>query len=432
VPAQPKIRAHLGGRVGATALLVLLGGASLLLTPSRLGGDRLFAPGVVVAIVAAGWVALALALFTMWRSASWRFIGLAALIVAVVVVPTAAFVAYRSQTGIPVHVQDGSYQTEIAAAGLLQGRDPYGGDFAAAGMARWPMYSDPALSAGLHHYPYSPLTVLYAIPVVVAAGLAGLPPDLRPLLLLTGGLAFWIILRLPWPWTSRYMVATLLFLNPLMFWQDGRNDSLWLAALIAAVGLAASRRWTLACWALGISAAFKLFALPYLPLMGLLLLMGWRERHLDGRAALLGGLGLVVPIVITVAPFLAWSPAAFIGDTVGFTSMAGPHGYPIRGYGLSVLLLSAGILPSPYAAFPFGLLQAAVGTVLLGLAGLMVLARPRFSAVLDGGAAVAAGVLFCSLQFSDNYFASLLVLFAIALATRAIERQAPTLELRAA
>jgi hypothetical protein len=409
-----------------------MGGASLLLTPSRLGGDRLFGHGVVVAIVAAGWITFAVALYTLWRSPRWRFLALGAFAIAVIALPTAAFVAYRVQTGVPLHLQDGSYQTEIAAAELLRGRDPYGTDFAAAGMARWPMYTDPALSAGLHHYPYSPLTVLYAVPVVVVGQLTGLPPDLRPLLLITGALAFWVILTLPWPWTSRYMLATLLCLNPLMFWQDGRNDALWLTTLLLAVALAYRHRWLLACLALGVSAAFKIFALPYLPLMGLLLIFWWRRRYVEAGTARLGVLALILPIVMTVAPFLLWSPSALIGDTIGFTSVAGPHGYPIRGYGLSVLLLAAGILPSPYATFPFGLVQAVVGAILLAVAGLMLLGRARFSTVLDGGAAVIAGVLFCSLQFSDNYVASLLVVFALALATRAAERSEWAAVLRAA
>ncbi len=408
----------------AAGALAVFGGSTLLLNPSRLGGDQLFGPLLRDALAVAGWAAFALALVTLWRWPRLRFPALGLFIAVAVALPTVAFVLYRVQTGVPIHVQDGSYQTEIVAARMLSGHDPYGTDFTQTDMARWPMFNRPEFFAVLHHYPYPPLTVVLAVPVSAVAGLTGLPSDLRPLLLALGVVAFGQIVSLPWPWPARHTLLTLLFLNPFLFWQDGRNDVLWLMPLVAGVGLAIRERWVAFAWAFGIAAAFKVFAVPFLPLAALLLYRQWRDGRLDRRqlTAALGGLAL--PLAVTVTPFLLWDPGAFLRDTVGFTTESGPQGYPIRGYGLSVLLLSSHLIPSPTTAFPFGLLQAAVGILILPFALRTVHRRPSPASVLDGGTALTAAILFCALQMSDNYVSSLLFLFALALFARAQERGA--------
>ena len=81
---------------------------------------------------------------------------------------------------------------------------------------------------------------------------------------------------------------------------------------------------------------------------------------------------------------------------------------------MSTLLLTVGIIPSPEAAFPFGILEIGVGLPLL----VFLLARQRRENTLQqmwfGFAIFSFGVQYVSRFFNDNYLVFILQSLVIA------------------
>src|SRR5713226_1118528 len=219
-------RTYLGTRADGVlpaTVLLLLGTLTLSRNPALLGGGSIIRPPALWVLVVAGWLGMGVAVVALRASGGVRFAALVAFIVAAVFLPTIALMVYRWQTGVPARVHDGMFQTEVVVGRLLQGHDPYGTDFTQTELMRWPMFLHPGLESELHHYAYSSLVVLSSTPVYLLERALGLSPELRPLLLVFSAAALVLIMSLPWSWTSRYMLAAVLFLDPYFSWVDGRN-----------------------------------------------------------------------------------------------------------------------------------------------------------------------------------------------------------------
>jgi hypothetical protein len=295
---------------------------------------------------------------------------------------------------------------------------------------RWFHYT-PEGAAIPHHYIYYPLVVLIGVPVYLLERAFSLPVDLRPMLLVAAALAFAVILKLPFSWRARYILAVLLLLDPFFWWMEGRNDILWLTPLTLAVLLARNGRWPVASWALGVAAALKFFAWPFTAFMAAALWFRWRRGLLSRNAMLTGLAGLLVPLAVTVTPFLVWNAAAFWRDTVGWL-LENPPGFPIYGFGLGEALLLTNAVPSPSAAFPFALVQAAIGLP-LALFGLVRVARdPTVPGVLGPAAVVLAVVVLCGRFTNDNYLAAAVFLLVLAITARRQERASALVQLEKA
>jgi len=209
-----------------------------------------------------------------------------------------------------------------------------------------------------------------------------------------------------------------LFLDPFFYLAQGRNDILFLAPIVLGVLAWERDRPMLAALAFGAAAAFKPFAVFLLPLLALLV---WRRSRAErwSTARQLSVLaGLILPGLLTIAPFFLWNPGAYWADTVSFVSGSDPHRYPIQGYGFSEILLLLKIIPSPGAYFPFAILQA-LGTLPVFALGIRrVVGRPTLATVLWWATATLAVVLFFSRFVNDNYLAVVLFLAILAGATR--------------
>lgn len=397
-------------------LLIVFGVQSLNMTQGILRLTGRFSSGLILAVAIAGWTTLVVALVCLPFSNRLRFGSLALFALAAMVLPTVTLVIFRWRTGIPLDVHDGMFQTELVTGNLLQGHDPYGTDFTRTELMRWFHYT-PEGAAIPHHYIYYPLVVLSGLPIYLLERAFSLTVDLRPMLLFTAALAFVIILKLPFTWRARYVLAVVLFLDPFFWWMEGRNDILWLTPLILAVLLALDHRWAVASWALGVSAALKFFAWPFAVLMVAALWFRWRRGLLTRNAMLVGLAGLLVPLAVTVTPFLLWNAGAFWRDTAGWL-LENPPGFPIYGFGLGEALLLTNVVSSPSAAFPFGLVQAALA-IPLALLGLARLARdPSLPNLLAPAAIVLAVAVLCGRFTNDNYLAAVVFLLALAITVR--------------
>lgn len=340
--------------------------------------------------------------------------ALCLLIAAAVVLPTLALVAFRWKTGAPILMHDGAYQTEEAIKLLLAGRDPYGVDYGQTSMGLWHWYVNQPLDPSLFHYVYYPLTFLVSLPGYALSRWLGLPFDYRLTLVAVESLALLAILRLPWRWEWRYVCLAALFLNPFFYMPQGRNDVLFLAGIALAALYWSRGQPVPAAWGFGLSLALKQFALPFVPPVVIGLLTLHRRQQLSVRGLLVSLAGLAVPAAATILPFLAWDARAFWTDTVGVVTGTAQPSFPIRGLGLSGLMVALHLLPSRDSYFPFGLVQAAVATLLLGLGARRVWRQPSAGRILQLGATTAIAVLLCSRYLNDSHLATLLFLLVLA------------------
>jgi hypothetical protein len=397
-------------------LLVAFGAATILLTAGVLSQSGRFTPPAIWALALIACASLVLSLACLPMSGRLRFGSLSIFVLAAMVLPTAVLVVYRWRTGIPLAVHDGMFQTEIVSGRLLQGHDPYGTDFTLTELVRW-FYYTPDGAAIAHHYIYYPAVVLVSLPVYLIERAAGLIPDLRPLMLAVAAAAAWLIFKLPFSWRARYLLAVILFLNPFFGWLEGRNDILWLTPILIAVVFLSDGRWPAASWSLGVGAALKLFAFPFALFMAAAIWYRWRRGAISGRAAGFSLAGLIAPLVVTAAPFVLWDAAAFWRDTVGWL-FDNPPGFPIYGFGLGQALLLTHVVPSSQAAFPFGLVQLALGVPILILGWLRLSREPTPANILGPAATLLAVMVLCGRFTNANYLAGLVFLMALSIAVR--------------
>ena len=396
------------------AFALLLLGSVTLASNALWFGTGLFIgllPGAVITILTgAGLGAALLAL----RKQRCQMTALGVLIGFAVMVPAVALIAYRLKTGIPILMHDGAYQTEEAMRALLTNHDPYGFDYTQTSMQRWHWYVNADLHPYLFHYVYSPLTLLLPLPLFAVASALGVPFDVRLVTLATAGVAAWAMVRLPWRWEWRYVGLTVLFLDPFFYLPQGRNDILFLAAVLLGCLAWERDRPVLAGWSFGLAMAFKQFAVFFLPPAGVALAALMLAGRLSKPRLVWAVAGLVLPLAVTVAPFLAWSPSAFWTDTVGVViGMAHPS-FPIDGFGLSALMVRLHLLPNKQAFFPFGLVETAVIVPLLAWGLPRVWRRPRLDRVLQVAAITTAAALVCSRYFNDNHLAVAVFLLVLA------------------
>ena len=306
--------------------------------------------GVLVALAAA-----AVPLRARWPG--WAAVALTVAVVALLAIPAVVLQAGLRQSTEPwFHTNDSTYQIELAGELLRDGENPYGHDYTRSGMERFYSLDGTATDAtreeqvALRHFAYFPGTVL------TAAVWTLLPEpfsDYRFFVLLATLAGLAVALAFPGPLAWRLAGGALLAASPLALraaW-FGTADAPSLALTVLAFALVARRRYLWAAGALGAAVLLKQFALVALPFLAL-----WVGRRGGRREALRGGGVFAGVVALGVAPFLVWDPGALWADTIEY----GGSTYRIVGYGLSGLLLKAGLLESRTGAYPFTLLLVLV------------------------------------------------------------------------
>ena len=303
--------------------------------------------GVLVAVVAAAG----------WRAQSWRAWVLVATCTAVIVlvaVPaTLLQVGLRDGSAPWFHTNDSTYQIELAGQLVRHGHTPYGHDYEGSGLERFysrdgsvpPPSAHPQVA--LRHFAYFPGTAL------TAAAWSFVPSpfdDYRVLVLLaTIGCFFAVLLfDAPLPW--RLVVGSAIAASPLLVrgaW-FGTADATGILALLLAFALLTRSRYVWAAVALAAAILLKQFALVALPFFVVMLLARSLPRPTLTRAA--GAFAAV--LVAGFLPFVIADAGALWEDTISY----GTGTYRILGYGLSALLLNAGVIDDRYSAYPFALL----------------------------------------------------------------------------
>ncbi|MET0810360.1 MAG: glycosyltransferase family 87 protein [Thermoleophilaceae bacterium] len=305
----------------------------------------------------AGLLCGAAAVFLIARPRRWSK-GLAvALVLAVGLLLTAPAtllqLGLRDSTAPWFFTNDSTYQVEVGGDLLLELDNPYGHDYRDSGLERF-YTRDGSVSqrvldreVALEHFAYFPGAVISA----AAWRLLPEPFDDQRLLVLLcnlGMLAAALAFR--GPLAVRIAVGALLVCNPIAVRSAwfGQNDAPSLLLLVLAFAFASRRRFGWAAATLAGAILLKQFAVVALPFLALMLWQMDADRAELKRAALAFGGVLAVGIL----PFLAADPVAFYDDTVRY----GAGTYRIVGYGLSAILVEAGVVADRDGAYPFALL----------------------------------------------------------------------------
>ncbi len=327
----------------------------------------------------------------------------------VVVAPALVEILQRHATAPYEHIHDGAIQTEEAVKFLLAGQNPYGADYARTPMGQW--HFSGATSLALQHNGYLPLTFLLALPFQSAFQSIWGWFDIRFVYLLCFVALLFFLVHLVQTWDRKLGLLIAVGLNPLFvpFFVQGRNDVLILFGVVLLVYLLQRGHIGAAAFTLGLMSATKQTAWFIVPFFFAYLFYApfkrdWRDLM---RRVLLP---FVIPLALTIAPFLLWDARAFIDDTLIYPAAT----FPIAGYGAGQLLLMLGVLPSDTAPFPFFVLELLVGMPSLILLWRYQQRRPSVRVFVCASAAFTFAVAFFNRVFQDNYLGYILALGAMA------------------
>jgi hypothetical protein len=323
-----------------------------ILGPLVRAADREWDLGIIRSTAILAGLLVALAAGVTWHLRAWprwAAIGITAIVCAMLLVPaTLLQVGLRDATEPWYFTNDSTYQIEIAGDLVRHGHNPYGHDYGNSGLERfYPAADDEEAAfdrAARHHFAYFPGTALTAAAWRV---LPGPWDDYRIFVLLCTLALLPAALLFPGPLHWRLAAGAALAANPILVrgaW-FGTADAPALLALVLAFALLARGRFVWAAASLGAALALKQFALVAVPFFVVLLLMQRVPRRtLYQAGAAFGGVFLAC-----VLPFLIADPGALWHDTVGY----GAATYRIVGYGLSNLLVNAGVIDDRFGYYPF-------------------------------------------------------------------------------
>lgn len=372
-------------------------------------------------IPVAGTLALAILPFLLRRPGfwPWKTLALVALIFITTVGPVLSSMDTRAHLGITLE-QDGLVQTEAAVDRLMHGQAIYGVDWSDTALAQFPIGPD-GPNPALKHFVYFPLQVMVGFPVRAITGAIGVGFDYRLVLIAWLVIALLAVLNLPASAEARYMVAVCLFANPLIarFFWTGHNDVCWIAMVLWALVLVGRRRPQLACLAFGTALAFKAFAALAVPLFALTVFIYWGGQ-IRGRVrsmALSTAAVLVVPL-ITMVPFFARNPGAFLTDTVLYNTGTISGGYFISGFGFSGVLLALHLIKHRTDYFPFFAFQVAALLPSLWFGARWFFRGPTLGRWMAAYALVLFAFIFFARFMNDSYIGLTVALAATAPALR--------------
>ena len=255
-------------------------------------------------------------------------------------------VGLRDSTAPWYHVNDSTYQIEIAGDLLLDGENPYGHDYRESGLEKWYPAAQPEATipqVALDHFAYFPGTALSA----AAWRLLPKPfDDYRMLVLLCTLALFGAALLFDAPLHWRLAAGAALAANPLAVtaaWFGTADAPSLLVTVLAFVFVARSRFLAAAACIAG-AVLLKQFALIAVPFLAVMMLTRASRPTLWRAAALFAGM-----LVIGILPFAIWDPGALWDDTIAY----GAQTYRIIGYGLAGVLVEIGVLDDRFGPYPF-------------------------------------------------------------------------------
>jgi len=168
--------------------------------------------------------------------------------------------------------------------------------------------------------------------------------------------------------------------------------------------------------ALGLALSTKLLLAPVALVFLAWLAAGARQGRLRRSTVVRAAVALLLPAVVTAAPFLLWHPGAIVEDVLLFHAGLAPPRYPISGAGFPALLFDLGVIHDRWAQAPMWSTLLPTVAALVG-AGAWLWRRTRVADLLAAGAAVSLASVYFSRAFTTTYWwlpVALLSLAAVA------------------
>ena len=331
-----------------------------ILGPLVRAADEEWDVGIARAVCFLAGLALALiAAWALWRPArgfpAWLGTALVVGVALALLLPSTLLqVGLRDATEPWFFTNDSTFQIDLAGGLVLDGENPYGHDYRFSGMERFYSFDGEASErirereVPLVHYAYFPGTA------ISAAGWQAVVPapfdDYRLFVLLATLAGFFAVMAFRGPLAWRLALGAVVVANPIAVRSAwfGQNDAPALTLTLLAFALATRSRFRWAAVTLAAAVLFKQFAVVAIPFLALMAV----KQGVDRRELVRDGGIFAAVIAVACLPFIVADPTAFWEDTVEF----GAGTYKIVGYGLSAMLVRAGILVDRDGAYPFALI----------------------------------------------------------------------------
>ncbi|MBI3287143.1 MAG: DUF2029 domain-containing protein [Chloroflexi bacterium] len=356
----------------------------------------------------------------------WKFALILLMVALTTLIPLLANIAFRLETegttnafvtGGTMH--DGALQTEEAVRLFLEGKNPYTEGYSNTLVAQYPM-DLVAVNPALNHYVYLPFTFLLSAPFYWGFHNFLGWYDQR----LVYGLGYLAVLLLvpfqAWARENRLLLWIVLGLNPLLTGHvdvgitTGVNDYLVLSLVMLTVALLHRGNRLLSAVPLALASAIKPSAWFFLPFY-FVLQSDLKSGAEFPRSVRKPVLIYAVVLAIIILPFLLWDPGAFLEDNLFYTAGGSATPYPLRGLGLSTILLESGLISSRAATFPFWILELSFGGVVLVVLLRQQLKHNTIRQAWLGYSLFLGTTAFFSRFLNPNYLGYILAVLALGL-----------------
>lgn len=271
-------------------------------------------------------------------------------------------IVVRHKTHPAYMIHDIIIQQEAAIRFLLHGRNPYATTYFDTPLAVW-HYSDKDTNPALYHFVMQPFYLIFAIPFyLISNRLFGFFDGRIPLFFLFFTLIF-LAGKLVKDKSKKLLFMILIAFNPAMlgFTLEGRSDIFMFAFLFLGLYLLHMKKYFVAGIPMALAFAVKQSVWPILPFY--IAFIYFKNKNL--RKTLRDLLPFVITFTAITLPFFFWNPKAFLDSTIFYLSGNIPHGYPISGYGLGMILSQMGIIKDASQYYPFQIWQALIGIPIL-------------------------------------------------------------------
>lgn len=312
-------------------------------------------------------------------------------------------------------VHDIILQQEAAMRYLIVGKNPYKESYFGTPVESF-NYDEPgnanAVNPALYHFVMPPWYLLFPfIFYVLGIKAFGFFDGRMALLFCMAGILFIL-----WKWIRQKSLArlavTVVALSPSVidYFIEGRSDMFAFFWLLAALFLLQHKKLGLASIFFGLAVMSKQtiwIAVPFYAAYIFSVTIKDRRRMWKSFA----WASLVV--IAMAAPFLLWDARAFVSSVILYLSGGTVGSYPVSGYGLGMVLYSAGIIRDIHAAYPFFLWQAGFGLPVLVILLRWIWKRPALSTLLLGYGTFLTVFWYMSRYFNNSHIGYISLVFLV-------------------
>lgn len=312
-------------------------------------------------------------------------------------------------------VHDIILQQEAAMRYLLGGKNPYRESYFGTPVESF-NYDEPgntnAVNPALYHFVMPPWYLLFPfIFYFIGIKAFGFFDGRMALLFCMAGIVFIL-----WNWIKEKSLArlavTVVALSPSVidYFIEGRSDIFAFFWLLLALFLLHYKKIVLASVVFGLAVMSKQtiwIAVPFFVVyIFSITAKNWRVMWKSF-------ISVSLVVIAMASPFLLWDGRAFINSVILYLSGDATGSYPISGYGLGMVLFSAGIIRDIHATYPFFFWQAGFGLPVLIILLRWLRKRPSVSKLLLGYGTFLAVFWYMSRYFNNSHIGYISLVFLV-------------------